>query len=79
VQVRRHQRPDRERVLDDGDGAAGARPQGDGKGADRVRHAVIGHAAAFSTWHSLCREQGLADGEAAEVMATLVEAVGAGS
>jgi AcrR family transcriptional regulator len=47
-------------------------------GADRVRRAVIGHAAAFSTWRSLCREQGLADSEAAEVMVTLVEAVGAG-
>lgn len=49
---------------------AGAWPQGD----DRVRRAVIGHAAAFSTWHSLCREQGLTDNEAAEVMASLVEA-----
>ncbi|MFI6144389.1 TetR/AcrR family transcriptional regulator [Streptomyces sp. NPDC051109] len=41
-----------------------------------VRRAVIGHAVAFSTWRSLCREQGLADREAVEVMATLVEAVG---
>ncbi len=52
---------------------AGAWPEGD----DRVRRAVIGHAAAFSTWHSLCREQGLTDSEAVEVMVTLVETVGA--
>jgi AcrR family transcriptional regulator len=56
---------------------AGAWPQGEGD--DRVRRAVIGHAAAFSTWHSLCREQGLAVGEAVEVMVTLVGAVGAES
>ena len=43
---------------------------------DGVLRAVIGHAAAFSTWHSLCREQGLEDSEAAEVMVTLVGAVG---
>ncbi|WUQ31896.1 TetR family transcriptional regulator [Streptomyces sp. NBC_00239] len=42
-----------------------------------VRRAVIGHAAAFSTWRSLCREQGLTDRAAVEVMTTLVEAVGA--
>ncbi|MCX4539157.1 TetR/AcrR family transcriptional regulator [Streptomyces sp. NBC_01565] len=42
-----------------------------------VRRAVIGHAAAFSTWRSLCREQGLTDDEAVEVMVTLVEAVDA--
>jgi AcrR family transcriptional regulator len=52
---------------------AGAWPQGGG----RVRRAVIGHAAQFSTWHSLCREQGLADDEAVEVMVALVDAVGA--
>ena len=52
---------------------AGAWPESD----DRVRCAVIGHATAFSTWHSLCREQRLADGEAAEVMVALVEAVDA--
>jgi|SRR5579883_1240999 len=56
---------------------AGAWPRGESD--DRVRRAVIGHAAAFSTWHSLCREQGLTDGEAVEVMVTLVEAVGAES
>ncbi len=41
-----------------------------------VRRAVIGHAAAFSTWRSLCREQGLSDREAVEVMVALVRAVG---
>jgi AcrR family transcriptional regulator len=51
---------------------ANAWPQPD----DPVRRAVIGHAAAFSTWRSLCREQGLTDREAVEVMVALVEAVG---
>ncbi|WP_328761269.1 MULTISPECIES: TetR family transcriptional regulator [unclassified Streptomyces] len=51
---------------------AGAWPEDDAP----LRRAVIGHAAAFSTWHSLCREQGLTDREAVEVMVTLVEAVG---
>ncbi|MFF0299022.1 TetR/AcrR family transcriptional regulator [Kitasatospora sp. NPDC004614] len=41
-----------------------------------TRRAVIGHAAAFSTWRSLCREQGLTDHEAVEVMVTLAGAVG---
>ncbi|MFF4498298.1 TetR/AcrR family transcriptional regulator [Streptomyces sp. NPDC001546] len=41
-----------------------------------TRRAVIGHAAAFSTWCSLCREQGLTDREAVEVMVKLVAAVG---
>ncbi|MER6778535.1 MULTISPECIES: TetR family transcriptional regulator [unclassified Streptomyces] len=52
---------------------AGAWPAGDAP----VRRAVIGHAAAFSTWRSLCREQGLTDEEAVEVMVTLAEAVDA--
>ncbi|MFI7011341.1 TetR/AcrR family transcriptional regulator [Streptomyces sp. NPDC050145] len=48
-------------------------------GTDRapVRRAVIGHATAFSTWRSLCREQGLSDREAVEVMVTLAGVVGA--
>lgn len=46
---------------------------------DPLRRAVIGHAAAFSTWRSLCLEQGLADREAVEVMVALVGAVGARS
>lgn len=44
--------------------------------SDRIRRAVIGHAVAFTTWRSLCRMQGLADDEAVEAMAALVEAVG---
>ena len=40
-----------------------------------VRRAVIGHAAAFSTWRSLCRGQGLTDREAAGAMVALVRAV----
>lgn len=44
-----------------------------------VRRAVIGHAVAFSTWRSLCREQGLRDREAVEVMVTLAVAVGSKS
>lgn len=43
---------------------------------DPVRRAVIGHAAAFSTWRSLCREQGLTDRDAVEVMVALAKAVG---
>ncbi|MDT7843397.1 TetR/AcrR family transcriptional regulator [Streptomyces justiciae] len=51
---------------------ANAWPEAD----DPVRRAVIGHAAAFSTWRSLCREQGLTDRDAVGVMVTLAEAVG---
>ena len=36
--------------------------------------AAIGHALAFSTWHSLVREQGLEDSQAAELMRRLVGA-----
>ncbi|MFF3619201.1 TetR/AcrR family transcriptional regulator [Streptomyces sp. NPDC002467] len=49
------------------------------KADDTLLPAVIGHASAFSTWRSLCREQGLTDQEAVEVMVTLVEAVGVNS
>ena len=45
----------------------------------RIRRAAIGHAAAFSTWHSLCREQGLEDSEAVETMVALVQTVSAGT
>lgn len=38
----------------------------------RVIGAVIGHAALFWTWHSLCVEHGLADDEAVEVMTSAV-------
>ncbi|MCW8382167.1 TetR/AcrR family transcriptional regulator [Streptomyces justiciae] len=54
---------------------ANAWPEAD----DPVRRAVIGHAAAFSTWRSLCREQGLTDRDAVGVMVTLAEAVGTSS
>jgi hypothetical protein len=35
--------------------------------------AAIGHALAFSTWLSLVHDQGLAEGEAIELMVRLVE------
>jgi AcrR family transcriptional regulator len=37
--------------------------------------AALGHATAFTTWRSLVREQGLDNGEAAELMVALVDAV----
>jgi hypothetical protein len=37
-----------------------------------VIRAVIGHAASFWTWHSLCMEHGLGDHEAVEVMTSAV-------
>jgi AcrR family transcriptional regulator len=40
----------------------------------RAVSAAIGHALAFPTWHSLTQEQGLADGEAAQLMCALVDA-----
>jgi AcrR family transcriptional regulator len=44
------------------------------RGARRRRlEAAIGHAASFSTWQSLVREQGLTEPEAVELMARLVE------
>jgi len=45
-----------------------AAPFGGDPSQRRVIRAVIGHAASFWTWHSLCIEQGLADHEAVEVM-----------
>jgi AcrR family transcriptional regulator len=41
--------------------------------AARQTRAAIGHALAFPTWHSLTREQGLDDGDAAVLMRVLVE------
>jgi len=41
-------------------------------GADRRLRAVVGHAASFATWRSLCLEQELTNGEAVEVMVALV-------
>jgi AcrR family transcriptional regulator len=39
----------------------------------RRTRAAIGHALAFTTWHSLTIEQGLGDGDAVALMSTLVE------
>jgi hypothetical protein len=45
------------------------------RGGARTRvRAAIGHALAFSTWRSLVREQGLDDGQAADLMCRLVAA-----
>lgn len=44
---------------------------GDGRDDRRVR-AVVGHAAAFWTWHSLSAEQGLPDHEAVQLMTAMV-------
>jgi AcrR family transcriptional regulator len=41
-------------------------------GADRRLRSVVGHAASFPTWRSLCMEQELTNGEAVEVMVALV-------
>lgn len=42
------------------------------KGAQRRRlRAILGHAVSFSTWHSLCVEQGLTDHEAVGTMTAL--------
>lgn len=46
---------------------------GDTERRRRVR-AVVGHAAAFVTWRSLCVEHGLPDAEAVEAMTALVAA-----
>jgi AcrR family transcriptional regulator len=40
----------------------------------RRRRALVGHAAAFSTWRSLCREQGLSQKTAVDCMVRLVTA-----
>jgi AcrR family transcriptional regulator len=39
--------------------------------ADRRLRAVVGHAASFATWRSLCLEQELTNGQAVEVMVAL--------
>jgi AcrR family transcriptional regulator len=48
-----------------------------GRRRDEVR-AAIGHALAYTTWKSLAREQGLDDGQAAELMCALVAAAARG-
>lgn len=40
--------------------------------ARRRAEAAVGHALAFGTWQSLTREQGLSDGDAADLMTDLV-------
>ena len=40
--------------------------------ARRRAEAAVGHALAFGTWRSLTREQGLSEGDAADLMARLV-------
>jgi AcrR family transcriptional regulator len=48
------------------------------RGQARVRvRAAIGHALAFTTWRSLIREQGLGNGQAADLMRGLVREAGA--
>lgn len=49
-----------------------AAPFGGDTSQRRVIRAVIGHAASFWTWHSLCMEHGLSDAEAVEVMTSAV-------
>ena len=42
------------------------------RGARRRRlQAVLGHAVSFETWRSLCRDGGLTNGEAVDVMTSL--------
>ncbi len=52
-----------------------AAPFGADSGQQRLVRAVIGHAASFLTWHSLCIELGLTDTEAGEVMVAAALAV----
>jgi hypothetical protein len=39
-----------------------------------LRRAAIGHAIAFSTWRSLCHDQGLAEDQAIDLMLATVRA-----
>jgi AcrR family transcriptional regulator len=52
--------------------------RGRGRARNRVR-AAVGHALAFSTWHSLIREEGLADGVAVDLVCRLVASAHDGS
>jgi len=48
------------------------------KAKRRVVRALIGHAVAFSTWHSVCHDQGLTDAEAIDALtAAILAASGA--
>ena len=49
-----------------------AAPFGGDPSQRRLIRAVIGHAASFWTWHSLCTGQGLSDQEAVDVMTSAV-------
>ncbi|HUL27246.1 MAG TPA: hypothetical protein VLW44_15935 [Streptosporangiaceae bacterium] len=49
-----------------------AAPLGGDASQRRLTPAVIGHAASFWTWHSLCVEHGLADQQAVDVMTSAV-------
>jgi AcrR family transcriptional regulator len=49
-----------------------AAPFGGDASQRRLTRAVIGHAASFWTWHSLCIEHGLADQQAVNVMTSAV-------
>jgi AcrR family transcriptional regulator len=50
------------------------------RGSRRRRlRAVLGHAASFWTWRSLCLERGLSDSEAVQAMTTLALATAAGT
>jgi AcrR family transcriptional regulator len=48
-----------------------------GRAARRTR-AALGHALAFPTWRSLCREQGLSEADAVALMSVLVAGAGPG-
>jgi AcrR family transcriptional regulator len=64
-----------QRRLEDQAGQSGdllAAPFGGDPSQRRVIRAVIGHAASFWTWHSLCMEHGLADDEAVDAMTNAV-------
>ncbi len=52
-----------------------AAPFPGGRGQRRRIRAIIGHAASFWTWHSLCIGQGLCDQEAVEIMTGAVLAI----
>ena len=43
--------------------------------SERRLHAAVGHSVSFWTWWSLCREHGLSDADAIEIMATAIDAV----
>jgi AcrR family transcriptional regulator len=51
-----------------------AAPFATGRSQRRRVRAIIGHAASFWTWHSLCVEQGLTHAEAIEIMTGAVRA-----